>query len=81
MVLRCVLQQIEGVIVEQIRNLMRLLQILSILYVSRVANMTAHSIANFVVRIDGHFQYFEVGSSWLMKIVFNDQRTCNQWCF
>lgn len=80
MVLRCVLQQIEGVIVEQIRNLMRLLQILSILYVSREANMTAHSIPNFV-RIDGHFQYFEVGPSWLIEIVFNDQRTCNQWCF
>ena len=45
----------EGVCVDQIKGLMRLLQISCISHMPREANIAAHSIANFVTRIKGRF--------------------------
>lgn len=53
----------EGVIVDKIRGLKRLLQIPAILYAPRDANMVADAIAQFVARNDGCFRWFEIGSS------------------
>lgn len=62
----------EGVVVDQIRSLMRLIHIPSISFATRESNMAAHSIASFVARGDGRFQWFEAGPSWLMRIIHND---------
>ncbi|KAK9911294.1 hypothetical protein M0R45_035213 [Rubus argutus] len=62
----------EGVIVDQIRGLMGLLQIPAILYARRDANKAAHVLAQYVARIGGRFQWFEIGLDWLMQVMSND---------
>ena len=67
----------EGVVVDQIRSLMRLIHIPSISFATRESNMAAHSIASFVARGDGRFQWFEVGPPWLMSIITSDMPVTN----
>lgn len=62
----------EGVVVNQIKGLMQLLQIPKIMHAPRGANMAAHEIAQFVARSGGRFQWFEIGPPWLMQVVAND---------
>ena len=63
---------VEGVVVDQIKGMMRLLHVSPIKYVPREANRAAHSIADFVARRGGRFTWFEVGPPWLMRVVSHD---------
>lgn len=44
----------KGVIVDQIRTLLRLLHIYGINYIPREANVVAHSISSFIAQAIGH---------------------------
>lgn len=56
----------DGVVVEEVKRLMVTLHIPGALYVSREANMVAHSIARFVARDFGPFCWLGIGPIWLM---------------
>lgn len=56
---------------------MRLLMIPSISFALGEVNLAVYSIASFVAQDDECYQWFEVGSSGLMQIIFNDFRVIN----
>lgn len=63
---------VEGVVVEEVRKLMRLLQISSIHHVPQDGNKAAHSVAVNVAREQGHFSWLEVGPPWLMSVILDN---------
>ncbi|KAK9921713.1 hypothetical protein M0R45_030213 [Rubus argutus] len=62
----------DGVIVEEIKNLMDAMHIPGVLYIPREANKAAHSIARFVARDFGRLCWLGVGPSWLMQIIYDE---------
>jgi hypothetical protein len=57
----------DGVIAEEVKRLTDFLHISGTMFVSRDANMAAHSVARFVAHSDGRFSWLEIGHSSMMS--------------
>ncbi|KAL6225195.1 hypothetical protein ACLB2K_004046 [Fragaria x ananassa] len=63
----------DGVSVEKIRMLLSEVSRDVIVYTTRSTNVVAHSIAQFVARVEGRFTWLGVGPNWLMDVISNDR--------
>jgi hypothetical protein len=61
-----------GIVVEEIRRLMRCFIVSSIIYTPREANNAAHAIASFVARENGRLSWLGDGPPWLVHVINND---------
>jgi hypothetical protein len=61
-----------GIVVEEIKRLMRCFTVSFIIHTSRTANKAAHAIATFVAQENRHLSWLGDGPSWLVHVINND---------